>query len=49
MPDEEIEQEPADHDDADGDGEQSGAGLERQPRHRVDGAHAEQEAEQRGR
>ena len=47
LPDEQIEQQPAEEHDADGNGEQHRARLEREPGHVVDRAQAEQQAEQR--
>jgi hypothetical protein len=47
LPHEEIEQEPSDHDDADGDGEELRAGLKREPGHAVHRLQAQQQAEQR--
>ena len=47
VPDEQIEQEPAEEHDADGNGEQGRAGLERESRDIVHGAQAQQQAEQR--
>ena len=46
LPDEKSEQESPEHDNADGDGEQAGAGRERKPRNLINRPHAEQEAEQ---
>jgi hypothetical protein len=45
LPDEEIEQEAAEHHDPDGDGEQAGAGCKRQARDFVDRPHAKEERE----
>src|SRR5581483_6652440 len=46
VPEEQAEQEPAHHHDADGDGEQSRAGLEREPGDAVDRALAEEKRKQ---